>query len=214
MIKAVLFDMDGILIDTEKYLTVYQQQAVREMGHEMSLEESCLFRSFAGKFASVKMKEMFGADFDYDKMKSRHRQLMQEHIEKYGLEKKPYVEETIKELRKRGYQTSVVTATDEERAVRYLNMVGFAELFDEIVSASMVENGKPCPDVYLHACEKIGRKPEECMAVEDSPNGVHAAWSAGCHVTMVPDLTGSTEETDKMTEHVAADLRGLLEILS
>lgn len=213
MIKAVLFDMDGILIDTEKYLTVYKQQVMQEAGYRMSLEEAYLFRSLAAKFARVKAKEIYGEDFDYDGIKKRRQQLMREHIEKCGLEKKPYVAETITELRKRGYQTAVVTATDEERAVRYLNMVGFADLFDEIVSASMVENGKPCPDVYLHACKKIGRKPEECMAVEDSPNGVHAAWSAGCHVTMIPDLTGRTVETDKMTEHVAEDLRGLLEIL-
>lgn len=213
MIKAVLFDMDGILIDTEKYLTVYKQQAMREAGYRMSLEDAYLFRSFASKFARGKAKEMYGEAFDYDGVRRRRQQLMAEHIEKYGLERKPYVEETIRELRRRGYQTAVVTATDEERAVRYLNMVGFAELFDEIVCASMVENGKPYPDVYLYACEKIGRKPEECMAAEDSPNGVRSAWSAGCHVTMVPDLTGPTRETKDMAEYVVADLRGLLKIL-
>ena len=127
--------------------------------------------------------------------------------------KKPYVEETIKELKRRGYQTAVVTATAEDRAVRYLEMVGFKELFDEIISASMVKLGKPRPDVYLYACEKIGRKPEECMAVEDSPNGVNAAYQAGCHVTMVPDLTPADEEVKKMADHVVPDLRGLLEYL-
>ena len=72
---------------------------------------------------------------------------------------------------------------------------------------------KPRPDVYLYACEKIGRKPEECMAVEDSPNGVNAAYQAGCHVTMVPDLTPADEEVKKMADHVVPDLRGLLEYL-
>ena len=128
-------------------------------------------------------------------------------------EKKPYVEETIKELKRRGYQTAVVTATAEDRAVRSLEMVGFKELFDEIISASMVKLGKPRPDVYLYACDKIGRKPEECMAVEDSPNGVNAAYQAGCHVTMVPDLTPADEEVKKMADHVVPDLRGLLEYL-
>ena len=92
-------------------------------------------------------------------------------------------------------------------------MVGFKELFDEIISASMVKLGKPRPDVYLYACEKIGRKPEECMAVEDSPNGVNAAYQAGYHVTMVPDLTPADEEVKKMADHVVPDLRGLLEYL-
>ena len=138
---------------------------------------------------------------------------MSDHIARFGIEKKPYVEETIKELKRRGYQTAVVTATAEDRAVRYLEMVGFKELFDEIISASMVKLGKPRPDVYLYACDKIGRKPEECMAVEDSPNGVNAAYQAGCHVTMVPDLTPADEEVKKMADHVVPDLRGLLEYL-
>lgn len=211
--KAVLFDMDGILIDTEKYLAVYKQKAMREAGYKLDLATAYRFRSCASVFAREQMKEIFGADFAYDKIRSRRQELMQAHIERFGIEKKPYVEETVTELRRRGYQTAVVTATAEDRAVRYLKMVGFHNLFDEIVSASMVEIGKPRPDVYLYACEKIGRRPEECMAVEDSPNGVNSAYQAGCHVTMVPDLTVATEEVKKMTDHVIPDLRGLLEYL-
>lgn len=178
--KAVLFDMDGILIDTEKYLTVYKQKAMREAGYRLDLETAYKFRSCASVFAREQMKGIFGEDFPYDELRRRRQELMSDHIARFGIEKKPYVEETIKELKRRGYQTAVVTATAEDRAVRYLEMVGFKELFDEIISASMVKLGKPRPDVYLYACEKIGRKPEECMAVEDSPNGVNAAYQAGC----------------------------------
>ena len=209
--KAVLFDMDGILIDTEKYLTVYKQKAMREAGYRLDLETAYKFRSCASVFAREQMKGIFGEDFPYDELRRRRQELMSDHIARFGIEKKPYVEETIKELKRRGYQTAVVTATAEDRAVRYLEMVGFKELFDEIISASMVKLGKPRPDVYLYACEKIGRKPEECMAVEDSPNGVNAAYQAGCHVTMVPDLTPADEEVKKMADHVVPDLRGLLD---
>lgn len=211
--KAVLFDMDGILIDTEKYLTVYKQKAMREAGYRLDLETAYKFRSCASVFAREQMKGIFGEDFPYDELRRRRQELMSDHIARFGIEKKPYVEETIKELKRRGYQTAVVTATAEDRAVRYLEMVGFKELFDEIISASMVKLGKPRQDVYLYACEKIGRKPEECMAVEDSPNGVNAAYQAGCHVTMVPDLTPADEEVKKMADHVVPDLRGLLEYL-
>ena len=92
-------------------------------------------------------------------------------------------------------------------------MGGSADLLDEFISASMVENGKPCPAVYLHACEKIRKKPEECLAAEDSPNGVRAAWSAGCHVVMVPDLTGPTKETAEMADYVVKNLGEIPELL-
>ena len=158
MIRAVFFDMDGVLIDTEKYLTVYRQQAMREAGYRMRLEEAYSFRSLASKFAGEKAKKLYGADFDYGKIRMRRKELMAEHIEKYGLEKKPYVAETIGELRRRGYQTAVVTATAEDRTLRYLDMLGFTDLFDVVVCASMVENGKPCPDVYSLCVRESGKK--------------------------------------------------------
>lgn len=168
--KAVLFDMDGILIDTEKYLTVYKQKAMREAGYRLNLETAYKFRSCASVFAREQMKGIFGEDFPYDELRRRRQELMSDHIARFGIEKKPYVEETIKELKRRGYQTAVVTATAEDRAVRYLEMVGFKELFDEIISASMVKLGKPRPDVYLYACEKIG-------------GSLKSAWRSKIHQT-------------------------------
>ena len=82
MIKAVLFDMDGTLIDTEKYLTVYKQQAMREAGYRMSLEEAYALRSYASKFAVGLTKQWYGEDFDYTGIKQRRRDLMEQHIKK------------------------------------------------------------------------------------------------------------------------------------
>ena len=213
MIKAVLFDMDGTLIDTEKYLTVYKQKAMREAGYRMSLEEAYALRSYASKFAVHLTKQWYGEDFDYAGIKNRRRELMEQHIQKYGLEKKPYVEETVTELKKRGYQVAVVTATEEKKALQYLEMTDLLGLFDRVISASMVENGKPYPDVYLYACEQIGRNPDECMAVEDSPNGVASAWEAGCRVTLIPDLTRPDRDSLDRADYVMEDLKGILTIL-
>lgn len=213
MIQAILFDMDGTLTDTEKYLTRFQQQVMGELGYEIPIEETYQFRSYASKFSRVRAKELYGEDFDYDNARARRRKIMNEHIEKNGIELKPYVKETVKELQKRGYQTIVVTATNQKAALECLEKAGIKDLFDTIVSTSMVENGKPCPDVYLYACREIGKKPEECLAVEDSPNGVTSAWKAGCRVAMVPDLTGPDENTEGKTDYVFDTLKELLEIL-
>ena len=198
MIKAVIFDMDGILIDTEKWLNVYWQQAATEAGFEVTREDGLAIRSLAGKYAGPYLRGIFGESFDYEAIRERRKELMREHIAKYGIEKKPGVDDILSYLAEKNMKRAVATATDPERTKQYLTQIGIYDKFDKIVSATTVENGKPQPDVYLYACEQIGEKPEYCIAVEDSPNGVLSAYRAGLSVVMVPDLTEPDEETAKM----------------
>ena len=198
MIKAVIFDMDGILIDTEKWLNVYWQQAATEAGFEVTREDGLAIRSLAGKYAGPYLRGIFGESFDYEAIRERRKELMREHIAKYGIEKKPGVDDILSYLAEKNMKRAVATATDPERTKQYLTQIGIYDKFDKIVSATTVENGKPQPDVYLYACEQIGEKPEDCIAVEDSPNGILSAYRAGLSVVMVPDLTEPDEETAKM----------------
>ena len=198
MIKAVIFDMDGILIDTEKWMNVYWQQAAKEAGFEVTREDGLAIRSLAGKYAGPYLRGIFGESFDYEAIRERRKELMREHIAKYGIEKKPGVDDILSYLAEKNMKRAVATATDPERTKQYLTQIGIYDKFDKIVSATTVENGKPQPDVYLYACEQIGEKPEDCIAVEDSPNGILSAYRAGLSVVMVPDLTEPDEETAKM----------------
>ena len=213
MIKAVMFDMDGTIVDTENYLVRYRKQAMKESGYTMTDEEACIFRSFEHKLARAKAYELYGHSFPYDKIRARRRELMKEHIKTQGVELKPYVKEVIEKIREKGYYVTLVTATEEKSALAYLEMLKIRDLFDKVVSVSMVEKGKPYPDVYSYACDMIHVKPQECMAVEDAPNGVTSAWSAGCKVAMVPDLTPAGKDQKEKTEYILKDLRGLLAIL-
>mgnify|MGYP004634996569 FL=1 len=198
MIKAVIFDMDGILIDTEKWLNVYWQQAAKEAGFEVTREDGLAIRSLAGKYAGPYLRGIFGDSFDYEAIRERRKEIMREHIAEYGIEKKPGVDDILSYLAEKNMKRAVATATDPERTKQYLTQIGIYDKFDKIVSATTVENGKPQPDVYLYACEQIGEKPEDCIAVEDSPNGILSAYRAGLSVVMVPDLTEPDEETAKM----------------
>ena len=198
MIKAVIFDMDGVLIDTEKLLNIYWQQAAREAGFLVTREDGLAIRSLAAKYAGPYLQEKFGPQFDYAAIRARRKELMREHIAVHGIEKKPGVDEILDYLRTKNIKTAVATATDPERAKQYLTQVGIYDKFDKVVCATMVENGKPEPDVYLYACEQIGEKPSDCIAVEDSPNGITSAYRAGLSVVMVPDLTGPDESVEKM----------------
>lgn len=213
MIKAVIFDMDGVLIDTEKHLVRCWCEAAQEFGFPMTREDGLRLRSLAAKYAGPLLQERFGVDFDYEKVRSRRKQLMNETLAAQGIEKKPGAEELLSFLREHGIKTAVATATDEERAGRYLKEIGIFYQFDEIVCATMVENGKPKPDIYLYACEKIGEKPEDCIAVEDSPNGLRAALDAGLKAVMVPDLTQPEEDIKKELFAVADSLQDIIPVI-
>ena len=101
-------------------------------------------------------------------------------------------------LKEHGIRSAIATATDMQRTEKYLGGLGIRDFFDQVISAAMVKEGKPSPDIYLYACEQLNRQPAECIAVEDSPNGVLSAARAGCRVVMVPDQTDAGPELQKL----------------
>lgn len=213
MIKAVIFDMDGVLIDTEKHYNAAWCEAARSFGFDFKSEHALLLRSLDARLASDLMKDIFGEGFDYFAVRELRRALVAERLQKYGLEKKPGIDEILDFLHEKNIKTAVATATPIELTYQHLEKIGVKDKFDKIVSAKQVPNGKPAPDVYLYACEQIGEKPCDCIAVEDSPNGIRSAYAAGCHPVMVPDLTQPEKELEPMLYGVADSLLDLKEIV-
>lgn len=193
-IKGLIFDMDGLMLDTEKLLLKFWIQSANEFGFDMKREHVLGIRSLAAKYAIPKLQDIFGKSFDYYEVRKRRIELMNKYIEENGVEKKPGLDLLLEYLKIHGYKIAVATATDKPRAEMYLKSVGVLDYFDVMVCGPMVENGKPEPDIYLKACELLKLNPSECLALEDSPNGIISAYRAGCKPVMIPDLSQPDEE--------------------
>jgi HAD superfamily hydrolase (TIGR01509 family) len=213
MIKAILFDMDGVLIDTERINLRFTIEAAKDFGFDLKPEDALKQRSTAPEESDRYYRSVYGEDFDFYAIRDERRRRMRDFIEENGLDLKEGVREVFEHLEKMNLKKAVVTSTQYDRAMNYIRMLGIENRFDAIVSASMVERGKPYPDVYLYAAEKINEKPENCIAVEDSPNGVRAAYGAGCKVAIFPDLTEPDEEMRNMGTWVLESMESLIGIL-
>jgi len=196
-IKAVIFDLDGTLTDTEKYYQIAWPKALEHFGYKVEPWMPLELRSLGRPYAPVRFKEWFGEDFDYPAVRAYRKEIVEELIKDGGIPLKPGAKEILEWLRAKGILTALATANEYERTERYLKQIGLFEYFDKIICANMVEHGKPAPDIYKYACEKLMIDPRQAFAVEDSPNGVTSAWGAGINTIMIPDLTEPDAELSK-----------------
>lgn len=185
-ISAVLFDLDGTLIDTEQYYVRYWAEAGQALGYPMTRTNGLQLRSLGRPYAPAFLKRLFGEDCDYDAIRAKRIELMAPTLEG-ELPLRPGARALLDFLHTRKVRLAVVTANTLEKTEAMLRKFRLEGDFDVLVSARTVPHGKPAPDVYQYACSVLGLPPEECLAVEDSPNGVISAFSAGCRTVLVPD---------------------------
>lgn len=195
--NTILFDMDGTLFDTEKHYQWAWRKAIADAGYELDASEVLKLRSLGAPYNVAQFQEWFGEEVDYRAIRQERVDLMKDMLA-HEIPLKPQVPQTLEKLRQMGYSMAVVTATAQEQAVSNLKLAGLLPFFDHVISASMVKRGKPAPDVYLYVCEVLGVQPENCYAVEDSPNGVMSAHAAGCRTIMIPDLSQPDAELSRL----------------
>ena len=212
-IKGILFDMDGVILDTEKLYTRFWQEAANALGYPMTKEQAMGLRSLNREFGAAKMQSYFDVPVDYEAVRNKRIEMMNAFIEKEGVELKPGIRELLSYLKERGIKTAIATSSPIERTEKYLSSVGLTGAFDKLISGYMVKKGKPEPDIYILAASELGLTPKECLAIEDSPSGLLSANRAECYPVMIPDQDLPTPETEALLFAKADSLEKIIFLL-
>lgn len=210
---AVIFDMDGVIFDSEK-LVVECWKEIADIHGIVGVEEVC--RECFGTNREVsrqKFKAHYGQDFPYDDYKKEMSDLFFSRSSGGRLPMKPGVVELLTALRKNGIMTAIASSTRRTVVYAEIGDAGLLDFFDRIICGDMVERSKPDPEIFLKACELLEVKPEEAYVIEDSYNGIRAAYAGGMHPIMVPDQMEPNEEMVEKAEVICRDLFAVIEYL-
>ena len=216
-VKAVLFDMDGLVLDTEKLYSRFWREACNFYGFPMTYEQSLGMRALNAQLGEVKLKEYFGETIDYPQVRSKRIELMEAYVDEQGVDLKPGIRELLSWMQEKGIPGAIASSSPVPRIRKYLAFHDLDRAFTALCSARDVAKGKPEPDIYLHAAATLGFKPEECLALEDAPSGIRSASAAGCLTVMIPDQDQPSEEMKALLYGKAdslADIIALLENLT
>ncbi len=196
--KAVVFDMDGVIFDSEiEVLHCWQEVADRHgiPGIEEAIRE-CLGVNAAE--TKKRMLTRYGEEFPYDEYKKESSVLYHERFDGGRLPLKPGIRELLEYLREHEFVIAVASSTRRQVVEQQLLDAGLRPYFAQVVCGDMVARSKPAPDIFQKACELLGVEPKEAIAIEDSYNGIRSAYAAGLIPIMVPDLMPPTEEMEQL----------------
>ena len=208
-IKGVLFDMDGVIFDTEKaYLETWTKVFAR-YGYNLKKETYISVMGTGRENAINTFKNTFGNDIPIEEMYREKDRILKEIIETGQVPMKVGVLEIITYLRENNIKVALATSARRWRAEKQLEMNGIKNLFDSVVCGDEITNLKPNPEIFLKACEKISLSPKECIVIEDSPAGIQAAYRARMYGIHVEDLK---EADDTIKEYCHANFKNLMEI--
>lgn len=212
--QAVIFDADGTLFDTETLMYEVWVEIGRDMGLTMTVPEYLNYVGLNRAAVLDMMHSRYGAQFDAAEFMVRCVARLSERIEEEGVPLKPGVHEILELLHGKGIPMGLATSTHRVRTDRRLELSGLGRYFSAVVTGDEVSKGKPDPEIYRTACEKLGLSPNACLAVEDSRNGILSAHRAGLKVAMIPDMVPPTPELEEIASLKFSSLLELRDYLS
>ena len=209
---AVVFDMDGLLLDTERLYQEALHIAAAEAGHEVMPDFFNRTLGLPWPECRVLLLSHFGETFAVDDFQAWIRHFWV--IAETRLTLKPGVLELLDTLDQFGVPRAIATSSSRQTVERHLIASNLAGRFDVIVGRGDYKAGKPAPDPFLKAAELLGVEPHHCLALEDSHNGIRSASSAGMMTVMVPDLLEPTDEIRGLCMRIAVDLHEVGRLVS
>ena len=213
MVSGIIFDMDGILIDSERQSNEGWLWAAGQLGVDMPM---WLIDSFKGAPAELCCKffdDYYKGVIDYWEAKELRTHHVYKIRETEGIPVKKGVKDIFEYIRNNGLKCAVATSTRRESAEKTLHEIGVWDYLDAVVYGDEVERGKPEPDIFLRAAKAIGVNPSEAVVVEDSINGIKAGYAADMRVVHIPDTIAIDDDIRKLTYMVCADLNGLIDVV-
>jgi len=205
-IKAIIFDMDGLMLDTEPIAEMGWRRALADWGYHLSHE---LYLPVIGTTivnARRVWVESFGADLPIEAIYKRHQEYINAHIDEHGIPIKPGLLDLLTWLEQRHFPKAVGSSTQRARVLHKLNFTGLQDYFNIIVGGDEVTHGKPAPDIFLAAAELLHISPHECVVLEDSEAGIRAAHAAGMISIMIPDLKTPSAEIKPLARQIFPSL--------
>lgn len=212
-VLGVLFDMDGVILDTEKLYTRFWQEAACALGYPMTREQALQMRSLNREAGAAKLQSFFGENISYHAVRQERIRRMDAYIDVHGVEAKTGIQELLDALEARGILTAIATSSPMERTERYLRQLSLYHRFTKICSGYQVPRGKPAPDIYRFAAESLSLPPENCIALEDSLAGILSAYRAGCMSVLVPDQDSLSPDMLPYLFACAGSLTDVIELL-
>lgn len=205
-IKAVIFDMDGVLFDTERVSK--QAWRVVEEKYGCRIDEAFLSGIRGGNLEQVRQAFItkFKDTVDFEPMWEEKRQRFRQLLEDHGVPVKKGVSELLEYLHTKGYKIALATGSGRRQTMWNLQNTGLLQCFETIVCGDEVKKSKPDPEIFRKAAEKLGLSPAQCLIIEDSLNGIRAAGDGGFRAVMVPDLTMPDEAARQKVDRVLKDL--------
>ena len=210
MKRNIIFDMDGVIFDTERFFLDCCVPAAEAVGLKNMKEAALQCIGLTEKETEQKLISIYGEDAPLEKYREETFRIFRRRYDAEGLPQKAGADEILKWLREEHFRIALASSTKTEVVKRELEDAGLIGYFEVIVGGDMAERSKPAPDIFLNAAKRLGEDPADCFVIEDSYHGVRAAHAAGARVLMVPDLLEPTEEIGELAEAVLPSLADAL----